>query len=101
MVNFQTYYPVQNLPALNSGLQRFLPEPRSSAALNFASVLAGAGALLGNTTAGFTGIQAPYLELLMKQIEMQSQMQLVSLYSNIEKSRHETQMAAVRNIRVG
>jgi hypothetical protein len=49
----------------------------------------------------FPGVQGEYAELLNKQIEMQQQMQLVSMFSNIEKSRHETQMAAVRNIRGG
>ena len=34
-------------------------------------------------------------------LETQNQLQQVSMMLNIEKSRHETQMAAIRNIRVG
>ena len=48
-----------------------------------------------------TGIMPEYMALINAQLEAQRQMQLVSLYSNIEKSKHETQMAAVRNIRAG
>jgi hypothetical protein len=48
-----------------------------------------------------TGVEPIYQDLLDKQIEIQLQMQLVTLESNIEKSRHETQMAAIRNIRAG
>jgi hypothetical protein len=56
----------------------------------------GAGAALGGG-----GIEGQYLVLLQEQMRQQQQMQLVSLHSNIEKSKHETQMAAIRNVRAG
>ncbi len=59
------------------------------------------GNVLGKFGVSNTGINPEYSNLIEKQLEMQEQMQLVSLYSNIIKSEHETQMAATRNIRVG
>ncbi|MCB0320099.1 MAG: hypothetical protein KDD60_04180 [Bdellovibrionales bacterium] len=86
----------------SSGLVRIPPEPRSRIGFDFSSILQGisglASAAIGTQTGG---IQPQYLALINKQIEMQEQMQLVSLTSNIEKSRHESRMAAVRNVRAG
>lgn len=82
-------------------LQRFLPEPRTRSGVNFSQVLRGVGSLISGGVSSFSGIDPVYQDLLAKQIEMQQQMQLVTMASNIEKSRHETQMAPVRNIRVG
>lgn len=83
------------------GLGRFIPEPRSRAGQFFRALVTGAGSALGRGASALTGMQPDYAELINRQIEAQQQMQLVSLESNIEKSRHETQMAAIRNIRVG
>lgn len=81
-----------------ASLQRFQPEPRSRLSIDFGSVLSGVVSAAGAT---FAGIDPGYVALLNRQIETQQQMQLVSMESNIEKSRHETQMAAIRNVRVG
>ncbi|MBN8550217.1 MAG: hypothetical protein J0M12_12940 [Deltaproteobacteria bacterium] len=82
----------------STSLQRFQPEPRSSLGLDFTTVLRSVAGAAGST---LTGIDPNYAALMSKQIETQQQMQLVTMESNIEKSKHETQMAAVRNIRVG
>lgn len=79
-------------------MSRFIPEPKNR--LGFSTFLRGIENA-ASSAAGFAGISPEYASLLDKQIEVQLQMQLVSMYSNIEKSKHETQMAAVRNIRVG
>ena len=55
-------------------------------ALDSASNLSGMG--------DFTG-------LLQQQIEIQRVMQIVSMASNVERSKHETEMAPIRNMRVG
>ena len=82
-------------------LSRLLPEPKSRLAKTFSSVLSGIGGALGAGTSAIAGgaIQSDYAELISKQLEVQQQMMLVSFVSNIEKSKHETEMAAVRNIR--
>ena len=59
------------------------------------------GAEITGGLGNMSGIDPMYIDLINKQIEAQQQMQLVSFVSNIEKSRHETQMAAIRNVRVG
>jgi len=85
------------------GLSRFVPEPRSRIANVFRTVLNGVGAVLsgGGSTTGTGQLDPAYQDLIQKQIEIQQQMQWVSMESNIEKSRHETQMAEIRNARVG
>ena len=81
-----------------SSLARFQPEPRNRLGLDFGSVLS---SVVGAASSTLTGVDPGYVALLNKQIETQQQMQLVSMESNIEKSKHETQMAAIRNVRVG
>lgn len=83
------------------GLGRFIPEPKSRLAPSFSGILNGVRSLMGSAASSALGINPDYQDLLNKQIEVQTQMQLVTLESNLEKSRHETQMAAVRNVRVG
>ena len=86
------------------GLEKLLPEPRTSSGVSFSSIiksLGSAAASGASAVAGAGTIQPLYQDLINKQIEMQQQMQLVSLVSNIEKSKHETQMAAVRNVKAG
>ncbi len=86
----------------NSALERFMPEPKNSLGLTFQGALKGALSVATDAGSGvFSGIDGGYVALLNAQIETQKQMQLVSMESNIEKSRHETQMAAIRNVRVG
>ncbi|MCO6430047.1 MAG: hypothetical protein J5J00_04245 [Deltaproteobacteria bacterium] len=84
-----------------SDLMRFAPEPRSRS--GFGTVLNGVKTALGvaGQAAGLDGINPIYVELLNKQLQAQFEMQVVSLESNVEKSKHETQMAPIRNIRVG
>lgn len=87
--------------AATSEIIRFMPEPESRIGSAFRSVLQGVGSALNSGAALAGGIEPGYQDLINKQIEVQQQMQLVTFYSNIEKSKHETQMAAVRNLRVG
>ena len=84
------------------GLVRFLPEPKSRLASTFKSVIGTVSSALSESTgAGFGALPNEYVDLINKQIEVQQQMQLVTMYSNIERSKHETEMAAIRNIRTG
>ena len=72
---------------------RYLPEPIASG-VEFAASLARAGS---DST---IDISPAYQDLINKQIETQMELQQVSFISNIERSEHETRMAAVRNVRV-
>lgn len=86
----------------SSPLTRSAPEPRSplgSWAQTAGSILnTGLTTLpdLGSALGG-TGIA----DLLNKQIQVQQVMQSVSMYSNLLRSQHETEMAPIRNMRVG
>ena len=91
---------LDGLKIASSPLLRFAPEPRSG--IDFQSLLKAVSALAGTVIAPAAGgLNGDYQELLQEQLEVQRQMFLMTLYSNLEKSRHETQMAAVRNVRVG
>ena len=74
---------------VSSLVQRYAPEPVA----NFAS------ALTGSSTSQ-VDISPEYRDLIEQQIQTQAELQQVSLYSNLERSQHETRMAAVRNIRL-
>jgi len=76
-----------------TAVSRYLPEPLAEG-VSFVSNLAGA-ALSGNELASQSSDQ-----LIAQQIELQREMLQVTLFSNLERTRHETQMAPVRNLRV-
>jgi len=84
-------------------LLRFIPEPKTKLGSTFKTILdVGSGVFGGGMGGASTvGISQEYRDLLVYQMQVQDQMQRVSMTSNIEKSKHETQMAAVRNLRVG
>lgn len=46
-------------------------------------------------------VPSSFAELLSAQMQAQEEMQTVSMVSNIERSKHETNMVAIRNIKVG
>ena len=77
---------------------RFAPEPRNSLGQDFDNTMNGvARALDGGSGDAPSG---ELLQLLNKQIEAQKRMQVISMSSNIEKSKHEMNMSPIRNIRV-
>ena len=82
----------------DNSLKRIMPEPTSS--YTFKNVVSAIKSVISDTSTPLLGINSEYAELINKQMEMQEQMLLVSMVSNIEKTTHETKMAAVRNIRV-
>lgn len=78
---------------------RYIPTPGGQ----FANILKGISdvgqAALGGDVLG--GGTAELGELLQAQMETQMRMQSITMASNIEKSSHESKMAAIRNVRVG
>jgi len=78
---------------------RYIPTPASQFGDILQSITnVGQAALGGDPLSGGT---AELGELLQTQMETQLKMQTVSMASNIEKSSHESKMAAIRNVRVG
>jgi hypothetical protein len=73
---------------------RFLPEP-------VASGVSFGGSLLGGSNTQFIDISPSYQALIERQMQVQMEQQQVSFASNIERSQHESRMAAVRNLRLG
>ena len=88
---------------------RFMAEPTTRTGSTFSTLMNGAtaiasrvaSALTGGGSSQFPGLNGEYAGLIQEQIEQQKQLQLMTFFSNIEKSKHEIQMTALRNIRVG
>ena len=79
--------------AAMNGLRNYLPEPVARG-VDFASSLARAKDELT------LSLSPEYQALLERQIEVQTEVQQATFASNIERSKHETRMAPVRNLRV-
>jgi hypothetical protein len=78
----------------------YLPEPSSTGmglfqdAMDIARTAAGEiGGVSLDATGGFA-------DLIQAQIQAQMEMQTTTLVSNLERSKHESKMAAIRNIRL-
>ena len=85
-----------------SNLLRAMPEPRNSWGAVGSSLLSTGTQIAGALMPGGDVLGTGNLEsLLQMQIQVQQVMQYFSMQSNIEKSKHETEMAPIRNLRVG
>jgi len=88
---------------LISKARRFLPSP-AGAGLGkvFQSTLQNVAGIGGGLIGGVNGdVFGELKELLQLQVETQAKMQSISMLSNVERSRHESRMAAIRNVRTG
>ena len=85
---------MSTIKSVGQATARYLPEPISSG-VSFAS------SLLPETSSQTVDISANYQALIEKQIQVQLEQQQVSFTSNIERSQHESRMAAVRNLKLG
>lgn len=90
---------ISRITGAASALLHFAPEPRSRS--GFGQILNGLQSAVSEAGEGLDGVNPVFVDLLEKQLQAQYEMQVVSMESNVEKSKHETQMAPIRNIRVG
>ena len=87
----------------DSPLMRSAPEPRNS----LGTWVTTAGSAVASTASALSGVGASVIDgasitnLLNQQIQIQQIMQTVSMVSNVARSQHETEMAPIRNMRVG
>lgn len=84
-----------------SSAANYLPEPSSTGTGVFNDVVSAVKSVakeVGGVSLEATG---SFAELIQAQIDSQMEMQTTSMISNIERSKHESKMAAIRNIRVG
>lgn len=87
--------------------ERYLPQNTVSGVGAFSDVMQGveslaktAGSFLTGGVIGGVSDIGGFQQLLNQQMEVQLAMQTTSMQSNVEKSKHETRMAPIRNIRV-
>jgi hypothetical protein len=86
-----------------SRLLRYPPEPRSSWG-SWAQVAGSTVGSVANTAANTglgLGLGTDLTGLLNQQIQIQREMQVISMQSNISRSQHEMEMAPIRNMRIG
>ena len=93
---------VIGLQPTTGGLLRQLPEPRSALGTwgkTLSSTVNGVAQAATSATSSLAG--GEFGALLELQMQVQREMAAVSMVSNISKSKHETEMAPIRNLRVG
>lgn len=93
---------LRGVAEVSSAAARYLPEPAAKGVGLFRDVMG----LVSDVEKGDVGgvpteALGDFAELIQMQIEVQKEMQTTTMVSNIEKSRHETKMAPIRNIRAG
>lgn len=95
-------YPINNtgniLTNITQAAARYLPEPATKGMGLFRDVIGAVGnAFVGGVPTNASGNMADLINL---QIQAQEQLQTTTMISNIERSKHESKMSALRNIRV-
>ena len=89
---------VSNISLPASDLRTYSPEPKSRMG-RFTEVLGGIGSAAARIATGGVSDLGTYQSLIDRQIQMQEEVQRVSIVSNTIKSEHEAKMAAIRNVR--
>ncbi len=80
--------------------ERYLPEPAVTGIGAFGDVLDMVDQFTGDSVGGVsTSALGDFADLIQMQIEVQKEMQTTTMVSNVEKSKHESKMAPIRNIR--
>lgn len=90
----------RSVQSISSAAKQYLPEP----AINGVGMLKDTLKIASNITGSVNPIDfgglGEFKDLIQMQLDAQKEMQQTSMLSNIEKSKHETSMAPIRNIRV-
>lgn len=92
---------IQRIAAVGGRIARYLPEPAATGVGMFRDVMRAVRTLSDEAIGGVD--PAPvgdFAELIQLQLEAQAEMQTTTMVSNVEKSKHESKMSAIRNIRV-
>lgn len=99
--------PAVNLPGLSSaagiasGAAAQFSKPAATGLSIFQNILNIARHLGSGVVGGVSDMpMGDFAELIQMQIQAQQEMQTTTMVSNIEKSKHESKMTALRNIRV-
>ena len=92
---------LNTISSLVGTARQYLPEPASTGVGLFQDILGGVAKLTGSDVGGVPmQTTGDFASLIQMQIDAQKEMQSVTLVSNLEKSHHESKMAAIRNVRV-
>lgn len=78
----------------------YLPEPSSTGIGAFADILNTAKGIASEVGGVPLEVTGGLSELLQTQMQFQMEMAAINLVSNIERSKHESKMSVIRNIRV-
>ena len=83
-----------------SSFEYIMPEPKSSISNTFGGVLRSAASVASTATGIAGGVGSEIYTLLDQQVEIQREMQTITMLSNIERSKHEMKMGPIRNMRI-
>ena len=97
---------IQSQLASNESVQAYTDQTATSGSGIFKELVdtvqsVGSTALDVTSSSYLDELSGSNAELIAAQVEIQKEMQITSMISNIEKSKHETKMTPIRNIRVG
>ena len=92
---------IQTVAKVTRAAAQYLPEPARTGVGLFQDAIntvanAGQNALSGSDLSS----AGSFASLIETQIEIQKELQAATMVSNVEKSKHEANMAPIRNIRV-
>ena len=79
---------------------RYLPEPAATGVGLFRDVMDSVRGVSSDIGGVSTTASGDIGSLIQLQIDAQQEMQAATMISNLEKSKHESKMAAIRNVRV-
>ncbi len=88
------------LSPVTDAASSYLPEPSSTGVGLFHDALNTAASVVGEIGGVSTEVTGGLSELLQTQMQFQMEMAAINLVSNIERSKHESKMSVIRNIRV-
>lgn len=96
-----TLPPLASVAEVTKTAAHYLPEPATGSGQLFQDVLNSVASVGSSIVGGIPAVATgDFASLIQLQLEAQREMQSTTMVSNIEKSKHESKMAAVRNIRV-
>ncbi|MCC6220888.1 MAG: hypothetical protein IT291_06585 [Deltaproteobacteria bacterium] len=102
MSDLKSTFSIGDLAGAAASVARYLPQPASAGVGLFKDVMTSAKQFASDFIGGVENVPTgDFAELIELQIEAQMEMQTTTMVSNIERSKHESKMAAIRNIRVG
>jgi len=96
---------IRGVGNVSQNTAKYLPEPATTGVGTFRDAMDLVGQVGGSLARTALGASVPgfpsadFAELIAVQLEVQRELQTTTMVANVEKTRHESKMAPIRNIR--